>query len=143
MRRTAIHEYEEICHINVSMHDTDSMGVVWHGSYLKYFEKAREQLLAAHKITYKAMIDSGICYPIVEQNASYRRFITLKDGSIQVKAFIVEVGPRLKIGYEVYTEKRELACFGYTIQVAFSVDDHQMLYELPEIFSKEFPKCAL
>ena len=143
MRRTAIHEYEEICSISISMHDTDSMGVVWHGRYLKYFERAREQLLSSHGITYKAMIDSGICYPIVEQKTSYRRFITLKDEKIQVKAFIVEACARLKIGYEVYTQKGELACFGYTIQVALSVDDQQMLYELPEVFSKEFPKCAL
>ncbi|HAH70834.1 MAG TPA: 4-hydroxybenzoyl-CoA thioesterase [Succinivibrionaceae bacterium] len=142
MRRTAIHEYEEICQIAVSMHDTDSMGVVWHGSYLKYFERAREQLLSRHGITYKTMIDSGICYPIVEQKASYRRFITLKDGQIKVKAYIEEASARLKIGYEVYTEKGELACFGYTVQVALSVADKQMLYALPEIFSKEFPKCV-
>ena len=33
-----------IAEIRVNYFDTDQMGVVWHGNYIKYFEMAREEL---------------------------------------------------------------------------------------------------
>ena len=28
----------------ISFHDTDAMGAVWHGNYIKFFELAREDM---------------------------------------------------------------------------------------------------
>ncbi len=137
------HDYEIEILIAVSMHDTDSMGVVWHGNYLKYFECAREALLNRHQLTYKAMIDSGICYPVVEQKINYRRFLSVTDKEIKIKAFIEEAATRLKIGYEAIASTGEIAAYGYTVQVAFDSRSNEMCYELPPIFKEQFPKCAL
>lgn len=143
MYHQVTHDYAIEIPISVSMHDTDSMGVVWHGNYLKYFERAREALLNKHHLNYTAMLNSGLCYPVVEEKINYRRFLCVTDNDVKIRAFIEEATTRLKIGYEAITSTGEIAAYGYTVQVAFDSRTKEMCYELPPIFKEEFPKCAL
>jgi acyl-CoA thioester hydrolase len=47
--------------ITIPFHDTDAMGVVWHGNYFRYFEIAREALLKQFNYGYRQMQASGLC----------------------------------------------------------------------------------
>ncbi|MCR6652419.1 MAG: hypothetical protein NVV73_13445, partial [Cellvibrionaceae bacterium] len=49
----------------------DSLNIVWHGNYCKYFEVARCELL--HKIgyDYADMRNTGYAFPIIELKAKY------------------------------------------------------------------------
>ena len=46
--------------INPSFHEVDPMGVVWHGNYLKFFEKAREALFKDLHFGYAEMKQSDM-----------------------------------------------------------------------------------
>ena len=52
--------------IEVPFHDVDTMNVVWHGHYLKYFEIARCKLLDQFHYNYNQMRDSGFAWPVIE-----------------------------------------------------------------------------
>ena len=57
--------------IEIPFHDVDTMHIVWHGHYLKYFEIARCKLLDEFDYNYPQMLDSGHCGP-----SSMCKFVT-------------------------------------------------------------------
>ena len=42
--------------LSIPFHDVDSMQVVWHGNYFRYFENAREALLKKLAFGYSEMV---------------------------------------------------------------------------------------
>lgn len=46
--------------------DTDKMGIVYHGSYFRYLELARGEMIRATGLPYTEMEDAGLALPLVE-----------------------------------------------------------------------------
>ncbi|OCG21456.1 MULTISPECIES: acyl-CoA thioesterase [unclassified Gilliamella] len=114
-----------------SIHDTDAMGVVWHGNYLKFFEKAREALFQKFNCGYKQMIESGYIWPIVDARVKYIA-PSLAEQTLQIVATLEEYEHRIKISYTIIdslTGKKITS--GYTIQVAVSTSTHKMSFVTP------------
>lgn len=139
MHKIKTYQYEHRITLPVSFHDSDAMGIVWHGNYLKYFEIAREQLMAAHGIDYQNIADSGFSYPVIEEQIRYRKAISIYAHQLSVRAYLTELFNRIRIGYEVYDEDDTLCTFGYTIQVAVKRDSRELLLVTPEQFVTHFP----
>ncbi|MCX8573709.1 MULTISPECIES: acyl-CoA thioesterase [unclassified Gilliamella] len=121
-----------------SFHDTDAMGVVWHGNYLKFFEKAREALFQKFNYGYQEMIDSGYLWPIVDTRIKYIS-PTIAEQTLKIVATLVEYEHRIKINYlilDAKTEKKMTS--GYTIQVAVSASTQEMSFITPQIFLNQF-----
>lgn len=53
--------------------DTDSMGVVYHGNYLRYFERGRAELMRAAGRAYTELMDLGLHLPVSEAWVKYHR----------------------------------------------------------------------
>ncbi|WP_392558856.1 acyl-CoA thioesterase [Orbus mooreae] len=124
--------------LTVSFHDTDAMGVVWHGNYLKFFEKAREALFQKFNYGYKEMIESGYAWPIVDTRLKYTA-MTVAEQTLQITAQLEEFENRIKIGYiirDAQTGKKTTT--GYTIQVALSTQTKEMSFITPDIFLERF-----
>jgi len=60
---------------DIRFSEVDSMGVVWHGNYAKYFEDAREEFGRKYDLEYLMMYDKGFFEPIVELSFKYKRRI--------------------------------------------------------------------
>ncbi len=121
-----------------SFHDTDAMGVVWHGNYLKFFEKAREALFQKFNYGYQEMIDSGYLWPIVDTRIKYIS-PSIAEQTLKIVATLVEYEHRIKINYlilDAKTEKKMTS--GYTIQVAVSASTQEMSFITPQIFLNQF-----
>ena len=84
--------------IEVPFHDVDTMNVVWHGHYLKYFEIARCKLLDQFHYNYNQMRDSGYAWPVIESYVRYVQGIEFEQ-KIRVRAVLNEWENRLKIEY--------------------------------------------
>lgn len=124
--------YQEVI-IDVPFHDVDSMNVVWHGHYLKYFEVARCELLEAFDYNYNQMRESGYAYPVVESHIRYVHGIVFAQ-KIRVRATLAEWENRLKIDYTIFdnaTGKRLTK--GHTVQVAVNMDNHELCLVSPPI----------
>ena len=48
--------------LKIRFSEVDSMGVVWHGSYVKYLEDAREAFGAQHGLSYLFVFDNGFLH---------------------------------------------------------------------------------
>ncbi len=58
--------------LKVPFHDVDGMQVVWHGHYLKYFEIARDALMAQLGVNlHQYALDSGYLFPIVKSQTKH------------------------------------------------------------------------
>lgn len=119
--------------IEVPFHDVDSMNVVWHGHYLKYFEVARCALLDEFGYNYAQMRDSGYAYPVIESYIRYAHGIVFAQ-KIRVVARLSEWENRLKIDYTIYdnaTNKRLTK--GHTVQVAVRMADKELCLVSPPV----------
>lgn len=64
---TARHTYLRPVHY----YETDQMGIVHHSNYIRWFEEARLDLMAAFDIRYQAMEEQGILIPVVDAACKY------------------------------------------------------------------------
>ncbi|BAJ04070.1 acyl-CoA thioesterase [Shewanella violacea] len=125
--------------ILIPFHDVDSMGITWHGNYLRYFEMARCQLLDLFGYGYREMLASGYSWPIVDLRIKYVQPSTF-DQKVKVIASLVEWENRMKINYQV----RDLASNkrltkGYTIQAAVD-NNNELCFVTPPIFRQKLAK---
>ncbi|HRS08637.1 MAG TPA: acyl-CoA thioesterase, partial [Bacteroidia bacterium] len=58
--------------IKVRFSDTDAMGVVWHGNYLRFFEDAREAFGIKYGLTYLDVYHRGYFTPIVKSSVEHK-----------------------------------------------------------------------
>lgn len=120
--------------IDVPFHDVDTMNVVWHGHYLKYFEIARCKLLDQFDYNYNQMKDSGYAWPVIESYVRYAQGIIFGQ-HIRVRAILKEWENRLKIEYQIFdAESGKRLTKGFTSQVAVEIETREMCFQSPQIF---------
>ena len=55
----------------IPFHDVDSLGIVWHGHYYKYFELARTALYRSMNFDVEDMGRLGFSFPVIESQCRY------------------------------------------------------------------------
>lgn len=81
--------------------ETDMMGVVYHGSYLPWFEIGRTQLLKDIGLSYRKLESEGFRLPVLEVSVQYLR-PAVYDDTIAIHSTVREKpGVRIRIEYEV------------------------------------------
>ncbi len=119
--------------MTIPFHDVDSMHVVWHGHYVKYFEIARCQLLESFDYSYVQMMESGYAWPVVDMRIKYVKPLQFNQRVI-VEARLAEWEYRLKIKYLIRDADRGVTLSkGYTIQVAVDMKTREMCLESPPV----------
>jgi len=130
-------EYQAEIERTVPFYDVDSMDIVWHGNYVKYFEDARCHLLDQLDYNYQAMRDSGYGYPVVDVRIKFIRPATFNQ-RIRIIATLEEHDVRLKLNYRIVdAETATVLTKGYSVQVAVALDSGEMCYALPPIFQRK------
>lgn len=117
----------------VEFYDVDAMGVVWHGNYVKYLEKARCVLLDKIGYGYREMKTSGYAFPVTDMKVKYIRPLFFGD-RVRAKAFLEEYEDRLRIKYELFGPNGEITTKAVSTQMAYGVDAGVSYFECPRIF---------
>jgi acyl-CoA thioester hydrolase len=103
--------------IRVLYADTDRMGVVYHGTYFRWFEAGRANYMRLRGTRYSAIEQRGIFLPIVEAHAEYLSPAAY-DEVLDVSAWISDIGrAQLKFSYLISRDGKELVR-GYTRHAA-------------------------
>ncbi len=128
--------------VKPSFNETDPMGIVWHGNYLKFFERAREVLFHTLDYDYSAMQESGFSFPVVDVQIKYRHPWKLQQEAL-VSVRIEEYENRLVTAYEVKTEDGTILTTARIVQMAFDMKIGCALMMCPPILfrklGKEYP----
>jgi acyl-CoA thioester hydrolase len=93
---------EIVC--DVEFYDVDPMDMVWHGNYIKYFERVRRALLDKIGCGYREMQELGYAFPITSLSLKYIKPFRFAD-RIVARAYLEEYETCLRIRYELYDER--------------------------------------
>ncbi len=99
--------------VTVRYAETDMMGIVYHGSYLPWFEIGRTTLLKEHGIAYRDLEAAGYRLPVLEAALKYLKPAFYDDELTIVTTLAEKPLLRIKLTYEV-RRKDELLATGHT-----------------------------
>jgi acyl-CoA thioester hydrolase len=97
--------------------DTDQMGVVYYGTYLRFFEGARNEWIRGLGITYRDIEEKGIMLPVYEAAVQYLKAAKYDD---LLEIHLVVTHTRVKIRFEYKVHKSgsdEVLALGHTVHV--------------------------
>jgi acyl-CoA thioester hydrolase len=95
--------------ITVRYAETDMMGVVYHGSYLPWFEVGRTTLLKELGLPYRRLESEGYRLPVLEISAKYLRPAVYDDALTIITRLREKPLLRIRLDYEVYRGDELLA----------------------------------
>lgn len=121
--------------LRVRFSEVDSMQIVWHGEYVKYFEDGRESFGEEFSgIGYMDIYKSGYTAPIVELNLGYKRSLRCGDRAIVETRYIATEAAKICFDYTIRHQKSgEVIATGSSIQVFLDGDGNLML-TTPEFY---------
>jgi acyl-CoA thioester hydrolase len=120
---------------DVSFHDVDMVGVVWHGHYLRYLENARWALMNQLGYGLDRMVASGFAWPIVELQAKYVSPARFGD-RLRVRASLVEWESRMAVNYLVSRLGDGARIVrARTVQVAVDGSSGELQFATPQDFA--------
>ncbi|MCR5834161.1 MAG: acyl-CoA thioesterase [Selenomonadaceae bacterium] len=114
----------------VKFFDTDTMGVVHHSNYIRWFETGRVEFLRKLGITLNEMMDDGILFPIVDVSAKFHAPAKFDD-DLEITT-IAEALTKVKMSFRYEIRRRgedKILVEGKTTNV-FTVDGK--ICRLPE-----------
>ncbi|MEO5989172.1 MAG: thioesterase family protein [Candidatus Eisenbacteria bacterium] len=101
--------------VRVRYGDTDQMGWVYYGNYLRWFEIGRAEMLRSIGRTYRSIEeDDGILLPVLEarcrylQGARYDELVTIETGVLSMSRATV------RFGYRLISENGNPLAMGFT-----------------------------
>lgn len=118
--------------IRVEFYDVDSMDVVWHGNYVKFFEAARCAFLRHIGYDYTNFRDEGFVLPVVKLDVKYIKPIFFGD-EISILVRLKDANTMLKLEYEVRKDD-EILCIANTTQACVDIKKRLTMFELPSGF---------
>ncbi len=95
--------------VTVRYVETDMMGIVYHGSYLPWFEIGRTNLLKELGVPYRQLEADGYRLPVLEVSAKYLRPAVYDDELTIVTTIRERPLLRIRIEYEVLRGSELLA----------------------------------
>lgn len=102
----------------VSFYELDPMGVVWHGNYVNFFEKARAALIHKMGLSYRTMADMGHVWPVVKLRCKYMKSAVLNQ-KLSITAELKDYVNSLTIAFTIRdAETQEIITKGETMQMA-------------------------
>ncbi len=101
----------------VEFNETDAMGIVWHGNYVRYFEEASSAIGRKAGLPYELFIKEGIYVPYVQIHADYHKPLKLEEKFDIFVSLVWYEGARLNKEYLIYGEDGEVSVSGYSVQM--------------------------
>jgi len=122
--------------IDVRFSEVDSMSIVWHGSYVLYFEDAREAFGKKYGIGYLDIFGNGYYAPLVDLRFSYKKTLAYgRKARIDISFRNTEAA-KIIFDYEIYDlDDNSLVATGYSVQV-FLDKQHQLVWTNPPFFEE-------
>ena len=135
MRRNRVKRNEGeclLCHsvsVRVRFSEVDSMKIVWHGEYVRYFEDAREAFGRRFEgIGYMDIYQSGYTAPIVDLQLQFLRPLSIGDTATVEIRYIDSIAAKLCFEYTIRRDSDgELVARGSSIQVFVDANGELLL----------------
>ena len=121
--------------VKVRFNEVDSLGIVWHGHYVRYFEDGRESFGEKYLLSYMDFYNNGYVVPIVNIQAEYKRVLKYGDNLIVETSYVYNESAKIKFNYRLLNQETgELVVTGSTTQVFLKRDDMSLQLINPDFY---------
>lgn len=120
--------------LDIRFSEVDMMGVVWHGSYVKYLEDAREEFGHKYGLSYDRYIKENIFVPIVELKMNYVHPLSYGMSPVVRITYCPTDAAKVVFEYEIFNpEDGTVFLKARSVQV-FMDRNHNLMWESPEFY---------
>lgn len=125
--------------VKVRFGEVDSMGIVWHGNYVKYIEEGRESFGHRYGISYLDIYANNVMAPVVKMNIDFKKQVEYGDQLIIETEFVDTEAAKIIFIYNIFRKKdNELMATATTTQVFIDLNKEMLLY--PPQFAIDWKK---
>ena len=125
---TAVHPFE------IRFSEVDSMNIVWHGSYMLYFEDAREAFGARYGLEYMTIFGNGYYAPLVEMDFKFKSPMRYESHPEIIITYRPTESAKIVFDYEIRDRDTGTVCAtGRSVQV-FMDRNYELVWESPEFY---------
>ena len=122
--------------IEVRFNEVDSMGIVWHGNYAKYFEDAREEFGRKYDLGYLRIFGEGFYAPLVKLDFNYKRPLVYGDNAIVEAKYLPTEAAKICFEYTIYSAADDsVIATGSSVQV-FLDRNRELLWLSPDFYER-------
>lgn len=127
--------------VQVRYGETDKMGVVYHGNYLRFFEVARVEILRGVGYPHRKLEESGLFFVVSEIGAKYVSSAGYDD-TIEIHGWIADLGKAsVRFEYEgKLAPEGKLLVTGHTVLAC--VDRNGKLCRLPPDIARKLSQAG-
>ena len=122
---------EAVAEVTVRFQEVDSMGVVWHGHYLTFFEEGRAAFGRRYGLSYQDVFAAGCLIPIVRVEVDYAAPARFGDTLRVVARLYPDDAARLLFSYEVQGPAGQALARGRTLQLFTTLEGAPVLTRPP------------
>ena len=109
--------------------EVDSMGIVWHGNYVKYIEEGRESFGKKYGISYLDIYSNDVMAPVVNMNIDFKKQVQYGDILIVETEFIESPAAKIIFKFRIYRKSdNELVATAESTQVFIDLNREMILY---------------
>jgi acyl-CoA thioester hydrolase len=120
---------------DIRFSETDAMGVVWHGNYLKYFEDGREAFGREYGLEYLDMYNHGYFTPIVKSEINHKSPIDYGHRAKIITTLIPSRAAKIIFEYKIINLSTGMvSAVGTTMQVFLLAETRALEINIPEFY---------
>ncbi|NSL90449.1 acyl-CoA thioesterase [Chitinophaga sp. Mgbs1] len=121
----------------VKFNEADSLGIVWHGHYVRYFEDGREAFGERYGLRYLDIAGHGYTVPVVNIQCDYKRPLRYGDRVKVATTFVDDLAAKIKFEYLLTNAGTgEVIAKGSSIQVFLDRETSTLQLTTPAFFSE-------
>lgn len=124
---------KNITEIAIKFSEVDSLRVVWHGHYVRYFEDGREAFGKQYNLGYLDIFEKGqLAVPLIDLQVNFKRVLEYGD-SIRIETTYIDTpAAKLIFEYNIISVKHGyVACTGRSTQVFMTPETKELHITVP------------
>ena len=130
-------EFVDFTDIKVRFSEIDSLDILWHGNYIKYFEDGREAFGEKYGLTHSNIREHGYFAPVTKLELEYKNYV--KHGTLLELETTFHFIRSAKIIFSYNIRKKnsqETVCVGKSEQVFVNAQTFQLAFSKPLFYRK-------
>ena len=121
--------------ITIRFSEVDSMGIVWHGHYVKFLEDGREAFGLKHGLTYMDAYRNGFMTPVVKLEINYKSPVGYEDGIIVRTRFVNTEAAKIIFEYEIINKRTgQVSATARSVQAFIDAENRNLLLYAPAYY---------
>jgi len=130
--------------IAIRFSEIDSLTIVWHGNYSKYFEDGREAFGRKYGFGYLDIYNQGFITPLVDLCFEFKKSLYYNDRALVTVTFIDSKAAKIIFEFKIENAStKELIATGKSTQVFLTRSNSELCLTIPDFYENWKRKWGL